>query len=122
MIQIKQNEKYVASKVDERHRDHALFTAFAPAENPQIALAIIIENAGFGAQSSAPIARRVMDYWLLKQYPSKEDIEAVQKAAATTPIGKPRAIADVPWPPGSVLPVALPASAPASAATKAASR
>lgn len=101
VIQIKANEKYSASKVDERHRDHALFTAFAPAEDPQIVLAIIVENAGFGAQNSAPIARRVIDYWLLKQYPSLEDIAAVQKAQATTPIGKPRAIADVPWPPGS---------------------
>ena len=101
VIQIKANEKYSASKVDERHRDHALFTAFAPAEDPKIALAIIVENAGFGAQNSAPIARRVIDYWLLNQYPSVEDIAAVQKAQATTPIGKPRAVADVPWPPGS---------------------
>ncbi len=113
VVQIKQNEKYVASRMEERFRDHALFTAFAPAEDPQIALAIVVENAGFGSQSSAPIARRVMDYWLLRQYPSLEDIEAVQKAQATTPIGQPRAIIDVPWPPGSS------ASAPIAAASAA---
>ena len=100
VVQIKQNEKYVASRTEERFRDHALFTAFAPAEDPQIALAIIVENAGFGSQNSAPIARRVIDYWLLNQYPSVEDIEAVQKAQTTSPIGKPRAIAELAWPPG----------------------
>ncbi len=99
VIQIKQNEKYVASKIEERFRDHALFTAFAPAEEPRIALAMVVENAGFGSQNAAPIARRVFDYWLLNQYPSVADIAAVQKAQATTPIGKPRAMTEVPWPP-----------------------
>ncbi|MES2880339.1 MAG: penicillin-binding protein 2 [Pseudomonadota bacterium] len=108
VVQIKQNEKYVASKMDERFRDHALFTAFAPADNPKIALAIIVENSGFGGLNSAPIARRVIDYWLLNQYPSLEDMAAVQKAQATTPIGKPRSMADVPWPPGSPVTVTLP--------------
>lgn len=95
VIQIKQNEKYVAHKIEERFRDHALFTAFAPAEDPKIVIAIIVENAGFGAQNSAPIARRAIDYWLLNQYPSLEDIAAVQKAQATTPIGQPRNAAEV---------------------------
>ncbi|MFZ4478930.1 MAG: penicillin-binding protein 2 [Rhodoferax sp.] len=99
VIQIKQNEKYVASKMEERFRDHALFTAFAPAEEPKIALAMIVENAGFGSQNAAPIARRIFDYWLLGQYPSVEDIAAVQKAQAPAPIGKPRPLAEVPWPP-----------------------
>ena len=101
VVQIKANEKYVASKMEERFRDHALFMAFAPAEDPKIALAIIVENAGFGAQNSAPIARRVFDFWLLNQYPSEQDIEAVQKAQAPTPIGKPRSVATMPWPPGA---------------------
>ena len=96
VIAIKSNEKYDAKKIDERHRDHALFVAFAPADNPKIALAIIVENAGFGSQNSAPIARRVFDYWLLGQYPSIEDMAAVQKAQATAPIGKPRLVADMP--------------------------
>jgi len=99
VIQIKQNEKYVASKTEERFRDHALFTAFAPAEEPKIALAMVVENAGFGSQNAAPIARRIFDYWLLQQYPSEEDIAAVQKAQAPAPIGKVRLLSEVPWPP-----------------------
>ena len=99
VVQIKQNEKYVSSKVEERLRDHALFTAFAPADHPKIAVAMVIENAGFGSQSAAPIARRVFDFWLLQQYPSEEDIAAVQKARATAPVGKLRSMAEVPWPP-----------------------
>ena len=99
VIQIKQNEKYVASKTEERFRDHALFTAFAPAEEPRIALAMVVENAGFGSQNAAPIARRIFDYWLLQQYPSEEDIAAVQKAQAPAPIGKVRSLSEVPWPP-----------------------
>src|ERR1035437_9100938 len=89
VVQIKQNEKYNAARVDELHRDHALFIAFAPAESPKIALAMVVENVGFGAQFAAPIARRVIDYVLQGQYPSEEDIEAVQKGQAPTPIGKP---------------------------------
>jgi len=105
---IKQNEKYIASKIDERLRDHALFIAYAPAEDPKVALAMVVENAGFGAQSAAPIARRVFDYVLMGQYPSLEDIEAVRNGQATRPIGKPRPIASVPWPPKAVVPEALP--------------
>ena len=126
---VKQNEKYNASAIDERMRDHALFIAFAPAEDPKVALAMVVENAGFGAQNAAPIARRVFDYVISGQYPSEEDIEAVQKGQATRPIGKPRTLAQVPWPPKSTrntddLEVALPtsaasaASAPASAAKR----
>jgi penicillin-binding protein 2 len=98
VVAIKANEKYNAANVAERNRDHALFSAFAPLENPKIALAIIVENAGFGSQNSAPIARRVFDYWLMGQYPSEEDMAAVQKAQATAPIGKPRMAADMPLP------------------------
>jgi penicillin-binding protein 2 len=86
-VTIGQKEKYNASKLEEHQRDHALYMAFAPAENPQIALAIVVENAGFGAAQAAPIARRVFDYWLLGDYPSLEDIEASQKGLAATPIG-----------------------------------
>lgn len=108
MFTIKQNEKYVASKIDERLRDHALFIAYAPAEDPKIALAMVVENAGFGAQNAAPIARRVFDYMLMGLYPSLEDIEAVRNGQATRPIGKPRPIASVTWPPKAVVPEALP--------------
>ena len=98
VIQIKQGEKYDASRIDERHRDHALFIAYAPAENPKIALAMVVENAGFGAAHAAPIARRAFDYWIMGQYPSVEDLALVKKGQATTPVGKPRVAADVAWP------------------------
>ncbi|HEY5310580.1 MAG TPA: penicillin-binding transpeptidase domain-containing protein, partial [Casimicrobiaceae bacterium] len=58
-------EKYSASRVDERLRDHAWFIAFAPAEQPRIAVAVLVENGGFGAQAAAPVARKVFDYFLL---------------------------------------------------------
>ena len=106
---VKQNEKYNAARIDERLRDHALFMAYAPAEEPRIVLAMVVENAGFGAQNAAPIARRVFDYILMGIYPSLEDIEAVRNGQATRPIGKPRPVASVPWPPKSVVPEALPA-------------
>jgi penicillin-binding protein 2 len=118
---VKQNEKYNAATIDERMRDHALFVAYAPADDPKVALAMVVENAGFGAQNAAPIARRVFDFVIMGQYPSQEDIEAVQKGQATRPIGKPRAVASVPWPPKAAeLAVEEPVVA-ASAAQKAAS-
>jgi len=98
VIEIKANEKYNASKIDERHRDHALYTAFAPLEEPHIALAMIVENAGFGAGAAAPIARRVFDFVLEGQYPSEEDIAATQVGKSTAPIGTPRPINSVPLP------------------------
>jgi penicillin-binding protein 2 len=61
---LKQGEKYDASKVEERFRDHALFVAYAPADNPRIALAILVENGGGGGSTAAPIAREVFDYYL----------------------------------------------------------
>ncbi len=65
VVALKQNEKYNEKNVTERHRDHALFIAFAPLESPKIALAVVVENAGFGARAAAPIARQVLDYYLL---------------------------------------------------------
>ncbi len=69
VVAIKQNEKYNEKHVTERHRDHALFIAFAPLESPKIALAVVVENAGFGARAAAPIARQVLDYYLLGKKP-----------------------------------------------------
>jgi len=57
-------EKYSEKKVDERLRDHAWFIAYAPADRPRIAVAVLVENGGFGASAAAPIVRRVFDYWL----------------------------------------------------------
>ena len=62
-------EKYSEHKIHERLRDHALFIAFAPADRPTIALAVLVENGGFGAQAAAPIARQVFDYYLLGKVP-----------------------------------------------------
>lgn len=93
--------KYNSAKMEEHQRDHALYIAVAPAEAPQIALAVIVENAGWGAGAAAPIARRAFDYLLLGQYPSEEDMAAVQKGLAAAPIGKPRRAADI-----AALPVA----------------
>ncbi len=69
VIGIKQNEKYEESKVAEHLRDHSLFIAFAPLENPKIALSVVVENGGFGARAAAPIARTVLDYYLLGKLP-----------------------------------------------------
>ena len=94
-VTIGQKEKYNASKLSEYQRDHALYMAFAPAEQPQIALALVVENAGFGAAHAAPIARRVFDYWLLGQYPSPEDMAATQQGQSSRPIGTPRSKQDI---------------------------
>ena len=58
-------QEYDEDAIDERHRDHALFIAFAPAEAPKIALALLVENGGHGSTTAAPIARKVIDYYLL---------------------------------------------------------
>jgi penicillin-binding protein 2 len=65
LFQIKQNEKYKDARVSERLKDHAWFIAFAPADHPKIALAVLVENGGFGGAAAAPIARRALDYYLL---------------------------------------------------------
>ncbi len=69
VVGIKQGEKYVAKNVDERHRDHAWFIGFAPADKPRIALAVLAENTGTGGSVAAPIARKVIDYYLLGKVP-----------------------------------------------------
>ena len=102
-----QNTKYNARALEEHQRDHALFMAFAPVNDPKIALAVIVENAGWGAGAAAPIARRVFDYWLADQYPSEADMAAVRIGKAGAPMGKPRVASEVAWP------AAAPANAPA---------
>ena len=116
VVSIGKNEKYNAANTAERFRDHALYMAFAPADNPQIALAMVVENAGFGGAAAAPIARRVFDYWLLHQYPNALDMAGVRQGLAQSPIGTPLAVADVPGLPALPHVPGAPASAAASAA------
>lgn len=94
-VTIGQKEHYNAAKLAERQRDHALYMAFAPAEDPAIVVAVVVENAGFGAVSAAPIARRVFDYWLTGLYPSQADIEATRQGLTSTPLGTPRVAAEI---------------------------
>ena len=94
-VGVGQKDRYDARKLEEHKRDHALYMAFAPADHPKIALAVVVENAGFGAAHAAPIARRVFDYVLLGQYPNEVDMAAVQKGLAAAPIGKPRLAAEM---------------------------
>ncbi len=70
VVGIKQGAKYVESQVHARHRDHALFIAFAPADNPKIVVAVMVENGGHGGSTAAPVARKVIDYWLLGKLPT----------------------------------------------------
>lgn len=133
-VGIKANEKYNASKLAEHQRDHSLYMAFAPLEQPTIALAVVVENSGFGAEAAAPIARRVFDFALLGRVPSEEDMALTREGKSSAPVGAPRdasvllpgpsmaaaptaaspASAPVPAPMSAVVPVA--ASAPASGA------
>lgn len=97
-VSMGQNVKYNAKALEEHQRDHSLFAAYAPAEAPKIAVAIIVENAGFGAAAAAPIVRRVFDYWLADQYPNEQDLAAVQAGKAVAPLGKPRVASEMAWP------------------------
>ena len=82
VIGIKQGEKYIESKIQERHRDHAWFMAFAPSDQPKIALAVLVENGGHGSSTAAPIARKVLDYFLLGKVPQplliEDDAEGIE--------------------------------------------
>ena len=88
-VSLRQGAKYDARVLQEHQRDHSLFAAFAPVEAPSIAVAVIVENAGWGAAAAAPIARRVFDYWLAHRYPNTADIQAVRAGTATAPRGVP---------------------------------
>jgi penicillin-binding protein 2 len=79
VIAMKQGEKYDEKKVSEYNRDHAWFIAFAPADKPRIAMAVLVENGGHGGSTAAPIARKVLDYYLLGKTPTP--LEAVQEKA-----------------------------------------
>ncbi|MDB5907446.1 MAG: mrdA, partial [Massilia sp.] len=91
VVAIKANEKYNASTLAERLRDNALFTAFAPADKPRIVIAMVVENAGWGAEIAAPIARKALDFYLLGKRPAGKETTKVPKedAVALAPIEDP---------------------------------
>ncbi|MFT0533192.1 penicillin-binding protein 2 [Castellaniella hirudinis] len=101
--------KYKAQTVDERLRDHALFMAYAPVDDPQIALALIVENGGWGASVAAPVARALFDYWLepvriarrqqrlYEERQARAELEEARAAAGpAASSGGNRPVADVP--------------------------
>ncbi|MGB4116869.1 MAG: penicillin-binding protein 2 [Polaromonas sp.] len=94
-VALSANSKYNSAKMEESQRDHSLYVAMAPSDDPKIAIAVIVENAGWGSAAAAPLARRAFDFVLLGQYPSEEDMAAVKLGQVGAPIGKPRKAADM---------------------------
>ncbi len=89
-VGLRAGQKYNAATMEERRRDHSWYMAYAPVDQPQVALAVIVENAGFGSAAAAPIARRVFDYLLLGLVPSEDDLALVREGRAGAPVGKQR--------------------------------
>ena len=113
--------------VAEDHRDHALFTAFAPADHPTIALALIVEHGGWGAQAAGPIARKVLDYWLIDRLKPGAEAAAIAAAASAAQTSDGPVIGGAETPLEAALPASVSASSkafellPASDATAASS-
>lgn len=84
VVGIKQNERYDEHRIASRLRDHALFIAFAPADTPKIVVAVMVENGGHGGSTAAPIARKVIDYWLLGKVPDALKPEAAEETEVET--------------------------------------
>ncbi len=80
VVAMKSGEKYDEKRVRERHRDHALFIAYAPADDPKIALALLVENGGHGGSTAAPIAREILDFHLLGKRPAPRPALPVEEA------------------------------------------
>ncbi len=119
---VAQNQKYRAADVAAKLRDHALYTVYAPADQPRACVALIVEHAGFGAAAAAPIARKLLDYVLLGHYPSDDVIEKIsgvkpQPARFEFASG----VSGVPPVPGATAVAVPPASTPAVAASDASS-
>jgi penicillin-binding protein 2 len=87
VVGMKQGEKYNASLLSERNRDHAWFIAFAPADKPRIALAVLAENGGHGGAVAAPIARKVLDYYLLGKVPAPAPAKTSPSVERARPAG-----------------------------------
>jgi penicillin-binding protein 2 len=100
--------KYNHHMTPERLRDNALFTAFAPADKPKIAIAMVVENAGFGSTYAAPIVRKALDYYLLGKRPGEKAKPVPAPAAVKDEDGNPEESfgpnAGLPKPPGGETP------------------
>jgi len=108
-----QGANYKGHALAEHLRDHALFIAFAPAEQPKIALALIVENGGWGAESAGPIARKVLDYYLIdRMKPSAQAAAVAAAASATEDTGLPM-IGGTQSPAAVALPASVANSSPA---------
>jgi penicillin-binding protein 2 len=125
-----QGANYKGHAVAEHLRDHALFIAFAPAEQPKIALALIVENGGWGAESAGPIARKVLDYYLVGKNKPGAQAAAVAAAASATQDASAPQVGDAPATQEAAQPVKvaagftalpIPGAASAAAAASAAS-
>jgi penicillin-binding protein 2 len=112
-----QGANYSGHATAEHLRDHALFIAFAPAEHPTIAVALIVENGGWGAESAGPIARRVLDYYLIDRLKPGAEAAAVAAAASATEDANAPVIGAAQSPQDAAL--AASAAVPASAASSA---
>ncbi|WP_051311112.1 penicillin-binding protein 2 [Zooshikella ganghwensis] len=84
VVGIKQNERYDASKLAKKHHDHGLFIGFAPLDDPQIAIAVIVENGGGGSSAAAPVARKILDAYLIPRL-QKQAVEQAKKQEQKTP-------------------------------------
>lgn len=84
VVGIKQGAKYDAKHTLARNRDHAVYIAFAPADAPRIAIAVLVENGMHGGSTAAPIARALMDYYLLGKLPKGDVLKAPEGAAGGT--------------------------------------
>lgn len=81
MFSLGQDEEYDEELIRERLRDHALFVGFAPADDPKIAVAVIVENGGSGSGVAAPVARALFDAWL-EEFPAAESEQVISDSVA----------------------------------------
>ncbi len=88
VFSLKEDEEYEADKLARHMRDHAWFVGFAPVEDPRIAVAVIVEHAGHGGSVAAPVARRVMDAWLLGDGPAGGLVRTALPAAPARQEGR----------------------------------
>ena len=83
LFSVGQNEKYDAEKVDERLRDNAMYVGFAPFNNPEISVTVVLENVGGGSKNAAPVARQIMDFYFRDRVfePTIDDADQTQELA-----------------------------------------